>query len=138
MNLLAAGVAGLLLAAEHNAKAAEMGVRGLRSMETADANPHEVDTAIEINPIANEVKDEGRALDCMGDGTYCDSIEGMGFDSCENCCSKPATFWPDRAFWACGQMPCWGTNTRCLAGTTCNSCCNGYRWVWEWFGDHCN
>lgn len=33
--------------------------------------------------------------------------------------------------------PCWGTNTRCFA-TACVNCCNGYRWVWEWAGDHCN
>ncbi len=82
----------------------------------------------------------GRSLqDCWGDGTFCDVIEDIpGPGSCENCCNKPASFWPDRLYWACGQMPCWGTNTRCLAGSTCNSCCNGYRWVWEWFGDHCN
>jgi len=83
---------------------------------------------------------EGRALEgaCFPDGTQCDNIESVGLDSCSNCCNA-ASFWPDeRFYWACGQMPCWGTNTRCLAGTTCNSCCNGSRWVWEWFGDHCN
>ena len=41
----------------------------------------------------------------------------------------------------CGSVSpprsCWGTNTRCLEGTTCNSCCNGSHWVWHWFGHHC-
>lgn len=94
-----------------------------------------------ITPGNNSTKDYARSLQegCWGDGSFCDVIEDTpGPGSCENCCNKPATFWPDRMYWACGQMPCWGTNTRCLAGTTCNSCCNGHRWVWEWFGDHCN
>jgi hypothetical protein len=83
--------------------------------------------------------ESGRLLQgCWGDGTFCDSIEEFpGPGSCENCCNA-GSFWPDRMYFACGQMPCWGTNTRCMGGTTCNSCCNGYRWVWEWFGDHCN
>jgi hypothetical protein len=37
-----------------------------------------------------------------------------------------------------GKDACWKRNTRCLAGTTCNFCCNGNRWVWDWFGHHCN
>ena len=36
-----------------------------------------------------------------------------------------------------GSTPCWGSNTRCAAGTSCYNCCGGSRWVWEWFGDHC-
>lgn len=143
----------------------DMGGRGLRGVDTAttdaaaadasavtyrrylqaDADPkpkpvdEEVDTAMEMNnnTFVAEVENGERALGCMGDGTFCDIVEGLGFESCENCCSKPATFWPDRMFWACGSMPCWGTNTRCLEGTTCNSCCNGSHWVWHWFGHHC-
>jgi len=149
MNVLiaSAGVA-LLLASAPNANAAEMGGRGLRgvdamSMDAVDADAAVTTKEMEINTNAfaveaAEVGEGERALDCMGDGTFCDNLEGIGFDSCENCCSKPATFWPDRMFTACGQMPCWGTNTRCLGGTTCNSCCNGSRFVWYWFGDHCN
>jgi len=143
----------------------DMGGRGLRGVDTAttdaaaadasavtyrrylqaEADPkpkpvdEEVDTAMEMNnnTFVAEVENGERALGCMGDGTFCDIVEGLGFESCENCCSKPATFWPDRMFWACGSMPCWGTNTRCLEGTTCNSCCNGSHWVWHWFGHHC-
>ena len=37
-----------------------------------------------------------------------------------------------------GKDACWKQNTRCLEGTTCNFCCNGSRWVWNWFGHHCN
>lgn len=37
----------------------------------------------------------------------------------------------------CKKMPCWGSNTRCAAGSTCNNCCNGSRYVWQWAGDHC-
>lgn len=37
-----------------------------------------------------------------------------------------------------GKNACWGSNTRCLAGTTCNYCCRGSSWRWEWAGDHCN
>ena len=149
MNVLlaSAGVA-LLLASAPNANAAKMdrGLRGVdaMAMDAVDADAAVTTEEMEINTAfaaeAAEVGEGERALDCMGDGTWCDIVEGMGFESCENCCSKPATFWPshDKMFWACGQMPCWGTDTRCLAGTTCNSCCNGSRWVWHWFGDHCN
>lgn len=157
----------LTFAPNANAADMDMGGRGLRGVDTAttdaaaadasavtyrrylqaEADPkpkpkpvdEEVDTAMEMNnnTFVAEVENGERALGCMGDGTFCDNVEGLGFESCENCCSKPATFWPDRMFWACGSMPCWGTNTRCLEGTTCNSCCNGSHWVWHWFGHHC-
>ena len=108
MNVLiaSAGVA-LLLASAPNANAAEMGGRGLRgvdamSMDAVDADAAVTTKEMEINTNAfaaeaAEVGEGERALDCMGDGTFCDNLEGIGFDSCENCCSKPATFWPDRS-----------------------------------------
>ncbi|KAL7438597.1 hypothetical protein ACHAXM_006398 [Skeletonema potamos] len=36
------------------------------------------------------------------------------------------------------RMPCWGTDTRCLGGTTCNSCCNGSHYVWWPPAHYCN
>ena len=66
-----------------------------------------------------------------------DSLEQRGLLSSGWFCAKNAD-WGAVGIWLLGKSGCYSTNTRCLAGTTCNFCCNGSRWVWEWFGDHCN
>jgi len=35
-------------------------------------------------------------------------------------------------------LPCWGRDTICGAGTTCNNCCRGYSWKWKFFFTACN
>lgn len=130
-------VAATTIAAEDSDTKQSAIIRNLRKVPTS----HGAASALAEKNLETD-KTNGRSLwgedRCWGDGTFCDSIEGLpGPGSCENCCNA-GSFWPDRMYFACGQMPCWGANTRCLAGTTCNSCCNGYSWVWYWFGDHCN
>ncbi|GAX16390.1 hypothetical protein FisN_10Hu379 [Fistulifera solaris] len=66
-----------------------------------------------------------------------DSLEQRGLLSSGWFCAKNAN-WGAVGIYLLGKTGCYGANTRCLAGTSCNFCCNGSRWVWEWFGDHCN
>jgi hypothetical protein len=65
-----------------------------------------------------------------------DALEQRGLLSPGWKCSKNAD-WAAIEIRLLGKKGCWGADTRCLAGTTCNFCCNGSQWVWEWFGDHC-
>ena len=131
-----------LLASSPNAccDAARSGVRGLRRDMDADDNGAAASRhlLVEADPKELLEDDNARSLQsCKEDGTHCDNFEAIGWESCDLCCNQE-TFWTSHMYWACGEMPCWPRDTRCLEGTTCKECCNGSRWVWEWFGHHCN
>jgi len=63
-----------------------------------------------------------------GDGTRC----GLG-TTC-NFCQNKATYWPGKAFTACGSEPCWGRGTVCF---TCGQCCGGHKWEFSKFALVC-
>ena len=148
MNVLlaSAGVA-LLLASAPNANAAKMD-RGLRGVDAMAMDAVDADAAA-ADGTSGASHSRRQLQNSLGDWAFCtDSSQ------CQNqcCSSKYSTsdgrlkctpvggFKPSEGCVGGPPSPkgCWGTDTRCLAGTTCNSCCNGDRWVWHWFGHHCN
>lgn len=140
MNLLLP--ASLLLASVlPNANAADVGVPGLRGVDTAVAADGVVASRRHLQnslgdwefcTSSNQCNNQCCSSKYSGDGQLKCTPVG-GFKPSEGCTGDSAPA-PAPTF----SSNCWGTNTRCAAGTTCYQCCNGDHWSWQWFGHHCN
>ena len=77
----------------------------------------------------DDICDDKAMVELLDNGELCSSNDVLGhLGTCDRCIDEATWWWGTTPIgFRCGVEPCWEDGTVCLAGTTCNKCCNEAR-----------